>query len=731
MNGDAQGRTALILYGTETGTAQDLAEEVGRATERLHFDTTVAELDHVPITLPSTYTITIFVLSTTGQGEFPSNARVFWTNLLKKKLPATFLQGVSFFLVGLGDTSYPKFNWAARKLGKRLKQLGALEVIDACEADEQGEESTDGAFLAWLPLFKAAIVEDFPMPDGLQPIPDEQPLPSKWVLGPAHVVPNGHTDRSFSVTGDGDAVDECTRVNGQTTIVHPTHDTRPIPGSFPVCLQENKRVTPSSHWQDVRLLTLTTNRCINYLPGDALSIMPKNFPEDVNMLIHLMDWTSIADTPITFIPTSNPTDFANYPPCPIPYLFSTSSSTTTTLTLRTLLTSYLDITCIPRRSLFATLSRFSINNSTQRDRLLEFTLPQYLDEYYDYATRPRRSVLEILQEFDSVKVPWWEAANVFPLMKGRQFSIASGGNSRRLSEEEGGGTKFELLVAIVKYKTVIKKIRQGVCTRYLAAQAPGSTLNVVHRTDGRFSTKAKTPKQTRQGRNTAEQEEEDLMRPKLLIGAGTGIAPLRAIIQHDEELLSLSLQKPRNPTQGPDTTLFFGARNHDRDFFFADEWSAKTKLAPKSSSHHHPSSNPAEVGAAQFRLITSFSRDQPQKIYLQDRIREHAPHVFDLLVRKKATVVVCGSSGAMPKAVRRALVDVLVRGGNTMGINDGDSRGGERVEEEVEPSERSGVEAERDYGEEKEEGRWWCTQEQAERYLDAMEKDRRYLQETW
>lgn len=456
--------------------------------------------------------------------------------------------------------------------------------------------------------------------------------------------------------------------------------------------------------------------------------MPKNFPEDVNTLIHLMDWTSIADTPITFIPTSNSTGFANYPPCPIPYLFSTSSSSTPSLTLRNLLTSYLDITCIPRRSLFATLSRFSINNSTQRHRLLEFTLPQYLDEYYDYATRPRRSVLEILQEFDSVKVPWWEAANVFPLMKGRQFSVASGGNCRRLSEEEGGGTKFELLVAIVKYKTVIKKTRQGVCTRYLATLAPGSTLNVAHRIDGRFSTKAKTPKQTRQGRNTAEQEQEDLMRPKLLIGAGTGIAPLRAIIQHDEELLSPSLQRPRNPTQAPDTTLFFGARNHDKDFFFADEWDAKTKLAPKSSPHHHPSSsNPAEVSAAQFRLITAFSRDQPQKIYLQDRIREHAPHVFDLLVHQKATVVVCGSSGAMPKAVRGALVDVLMRGDITMERNDGDGRRGKGLE----PSERSDVEAEREHGEEEKEEERRCTQEQAERYLDAMEKDRRYLQETW
>lgn len=77
MNGDIQGRSALVLYGTETGTAQDLAAELGRLTERLRFSTTVAELDAVSIHSLVAYTVTIFVISTTGQGEFPSNARAF------------------------------------------------------------------------------------------------------------------------------------------------------------------------------------------------------------------------------------------------------------------------------------------------------------------------------------------------------------------------------------------------------------------------------------------------------------------------------------------------------------------------------------------------------------------------------------------------------------------------------------------------------------------------------
>lgn len=46
-NGTGADRTALVMYGTETGTAQDLAEEAGRMLERLYFDTDIVGLDNV------------------------------------------------------------------------------------------------------------------------------------------------------------------------------------------------------------------------------------------------------------------------------------------------------------------------------------------------------------------------------------------------------------------------------------------------------------------------------------------------------------------------------------------------------------------------------------------------------------------------------------------------------------------------------------------------------------
>lgn len=77
------------------------------------------------------------MVSTTGQGDLPANATIFWKSLLRKKLPTHCLSQVDFALFGLGDSSYEKFNWAARKFRKRILQLGANEAVPFGEGDER------------------------------------------------------------------------------------------------------------------------------------------------------------------------------------------------------------------------------------------------------------------------------------------------------------------------------------------------------------------------------------------------------------------------------------------------------------------------------------------------------------------------------------------------------------------------------------------------------------------
>ncbi|KAL4925380.1 NAPDH-dependent diflavin reductase [Aspergillus undulatus] len=609
-------RSALVLYGSETGNAQDVAEEVGAVAERLHFTTQVSELNHVkPETLES-YTIVFLAVSTTGQGDLPANARTFWRSLLLKKLPPTFLSGVRFTWFGLGDSSYPKFNWAARKLHKRLLQLGAKEIYPGGEADHQH-------------------------PEGCEPIPDDVQLPPKWVL---HL-----RDQDSVPSPDVSATPAGAEPISQDfpDSYRLDHDYRPLHDSLTATLVQNKRVTPQTHWQDVRQLTLTVPDTVSYAPGDVIAITPKNNAEDVQSLIEMMGWQEQADQLISLVPRDNtrPTDELPTPPIHNLHLHAK-------LTIRELLINYLDIRAIPRRSFFSAIAHYT-TYEMHKERLLEFTNPEFLDEFWDYTTRPRRSILEILHEFDTVKIPWQHATSAFPIFRGRQFSIASGGELKRTAS---GSARFELLIAIVKYRTVIKRVREGVCTKYIANLRPGSTLRVQLQRGGLNSSVGQ------------------LVGPTMLIGPGTGVAPLRSMLW--EKAAIVKSYTDENPGVDPPiepTILLYGGRNRASDFFFEDEWHALSDLI-------------------KLKVLTAFSRDQTQKVYVQDVIKENASLVFNLLHDKGGAVFVCGSSGRMPQAVREALTEAF----------------------------QSGNEA----------GTQGFTRREAEDYLVGMEKSGRYKQET-
>lgn len=106
----------------------------------------------------------IFIVSTSGNGDVPTNMRKSWTFLLSKKLlEGKYLDKVLFWrnlnfdiifklkfaLLGLGDSSYTKYNFAAKKLYRRLIQLGAKPLSDLALADDQDAFGIDGVFEKW------------------------------------------------------------------------------------------------------------------------------------------------------------------------------------------------------------------------------------------------------------------------------------------------------------------------------------------------------------------------------------------------------------------------------------------------------------------------------------------------------------------------------------------------------------------------------------------------------
>jgi sulfite reductase alpha subunit-like flavoprotein len=85
---------------------QDVAEHIGREAEARHYAVRVLAADsYLPAVavLPSEPAL-LFVASTTGQGEQPSNMRQLWKFLLRKSLPPNSLTSVAAAVFGLGDS---------------------------------------------------------------------------------------------------------------------------------------------------------------------------------------------------------------------------------------------------------------------------------------------------------------------------------------------------------------------------------------------------------------------------------------------------------------------------------------------------------------------------------------------------------------------------------------------------------------------------------------------------
>lgn len=123
-----------ILYGSQTGTAECIAERIARECRARLVPVCVNALDDVDITQ---HNFVVFVCSTTGDGQEPENMKKFWLFLRQRSLQGDFLKNMEFTLFGLGDSSYQKYNFPSRRLYRRLLQLGAKEFYPRGEGDDQ------------------------------------------------------------------------------------------------------------------------------------------------------------------------------------------------------------------------------------------------------------------------------------------------------------------------------------------------------------------------------------------------------------------------------------------------------------------------------------------------------------------------------------------------------------------------------------------------------------------
>jgi sulfite reductase (NADPH) flavoprotein alpha-component len=122
--------------------------------------------------------------------------------------------------------------------------------------------------------------------------------------------------------------------------------------------------------------------------------------------------------------------------------------------------------------------------------------------------------------------------------------------------------------------------------------------------------------------------------PVIMIGPGTGVAPFRAFMQ----------ERDAREASG-DNWMFFGDQTFTQDFLYQVEWQNYLKSGLLT------------------RMDVAFSRDQAEKIYVQDRLKEHASEVFSWLERG-AHLYICGDANRMAKDVHNTLVEIIQQHGN-------------------------------------------------------------------
>lgn len=126
--------------------------------------------------------------------------------------------------------------------------------------------------------------------------------------------------------------------------------------------------------------------------------------------------------------------------------------------------------------------------------------------------------------------------------------------------------------------------------------------------------------------------------PLILVGPGTGCAPFRGFVEER------AIQSRTHETAP--VIFFFGCQNEENDYLYRDFWLSHTQNGGVLS----------ETKGGGF--FVAFSRDQPQKVYVQHKMCEHSHMVWSLLTEGGA-VYIAGSSTKMPSDVLSAFEEII------------------------------------------------------------------------
>lgn len=342
---------------------------------------------------------------------------------------------------------------------------------------------------------------------------------------------------------------------------------------FKARITANYSLTGPGSNKDTRHIVINLGASgINYVPGDSLGVIPRNFPKTVDDLLPHLGLA--ADTPVD-LPTG-------------------------AVALRDLLINQYILNRVSKKFVKAVLEK--LPEGEKKKQLAEIVGND--EAFDDYVFT--RDYTDVLIEYPVT----FAAAEFLPLankIAPRLYSIAS-------SPKAHPG-EVHLTVAVVKYNTHGRD-KYGIASGYLGH---GQELN-----------KDEIPVYIQPTKHFHMPAGDANI---IMVGPGTGIAPFRAFLEHR----AIEGATGKN-------WLFFGDQKKSTDFLYETEFAEMERKGHLTKFH------------------TAFSRDQAEKVYVQNRMQENAAEMWKWL-QEGAYFYVCGDAKRMARDVHQTLIDIAQQQG--------------------------------------------------------------------
>ncbi len=165
----ASQQTIDIIFGTQTGTAEMIAQDAAAVARSKGLAPRLAEMDEVTAASLASMDNLLVIVSTYGEGEMPDNAHQFWEDVSASTTAR--VENLNYSVLALGDTSYEHFCQAGKLVDTRLEQLGGRRLHERVDCDVEYEEHAN----AWIEKVITVVAASSPQRQNAASAPASEP----------------------------------------------------------------------------------------------------------------------------------------------------------------------------------------------------------------------------------------------------------------------------------------------------------------------------------------------------------------------------------------------------------------------------------------------------------------------------------------------------------------------------------------------------------------------------